>query len=171
MKSKIIFFLTIVFFLKCNSQKKITIPLNRSGIDFIYSRIYYEDSKVVESIIYDSRTGLYSYKELNFGFGDDKNISTKIELSEEQLRNVYKLYQSLDLKNLCECLYLDGKLFYKSSIIFTKAHVKYDKLDNVDCTLNKIDIDKYSKIETLVYDFITSSPAYKKTFYWEFIKK
>ncbi len=44
-------------------------------------------------------------------------------------------------------------------------------LNNNDCSDDTNDQEKYSELETLVYRLIVNSPAYKKCFYWEFIKK
>ncbi|WP_439480564.1 hypothetical protein [Chryseobacterium aquaticum] len=169
MRFKIIFLFVIISFSGCKSQKKNSNDFNK--VNFKYSRLYYKDSTIVESDIYDSYTGLYESKEYNFGFGNDKNISTTIKFSEKELKNIYALYLSLNPKHLCECTYIDGKLLYKSSITFKANTIKNDMSKYNDCPTNEKDHVKYSKIEKLVYDLITNSQAYRRTFYWEFIKK
>ncbi|AZA47440.1 hypothetical protein EG346_04245 [Chryseobacterium carnipullorum] len=171
MKSLIIAFFVIFSFSGCKSQKRNNSNFNNDNINFKYSRLYYKDSVVVESDMYNSYTGLYQYKEYNFGFGEDKNISTTIKLSEKELQNIYQLYLLLNPKYLSECTYMDGKLLYKSTIAFNVNAAKDETLKSSECSNDKKENEKYSKIETLVYDLIIKSPEYRKAFYWEFIKK
>ncbi|UZT97645.1 hypothetical protein ODZ84_21115 [Chryseobacterium fluminis] len=167
MKSPITLLVIIISFFECKSQE-----INNKfdqGIDFKYSRIYYKDATVIESNIYDSSTGLYKYNENNFGFGKDKNVSTIIKLKEKELRSIYQSYLSLNPKYLSEYIYKEGKLLYKSTIEFKTRQDKM--LNNNDCSDDKNDQERYAELETLVYRLIVNSPAYKKCFYWEFIKK
>jgi len=169
MKFPIIFLFVICSFSGCKSQKVSNDKISSDRINFKYNRLYYKDSVVVESDVYDTSTGLYQYKQYNFGFGKDKDISTTIKFTEEELEYIYQLYLSLNPKYLSECNYMDGKLIYKSTITFNT--LKNKELETNKCFDDKKEKEKYFKIETLIYDLIIKSPAYKKTFYWEFINR
>lgn len=169
MKFPIVFLFVIFSFSGCKSQKVNNDKISNGSINFKYNRIYYKDSVVVESDVYDTSTGLYQYRQYNFGFGKDKDISTTIKLSEKELEYIYQLYLSLNPKYLSECTYIDGKLIYKSTITFNTS--KNGELKANKCSDDKKEQEKYFKIETLINDLIIKSPEYRKTFYWNFIKK
>ncbi|KMQ66235.1 hypothetical protein ACM46_01390 [Chryseobacterium angstadtii] len=158
MNYKILFPFLAFFFLQCRSQKI-------NDVNFKYGKLFYQDSTIIESHLYNSVTGLYEYKKKNFGFGEDESVTATIKLTEKELNDIYNLYVSLKPKHLTECIFNDNKLFYKSYVIFNSEKNKLSP----ECTTGKQ--EENNKIKIKILKLIKSSPAYKTAFYWEFIRK
>ncbi|HCA07390.1 hypothetical protein [Chryseobacterium sp.] len=158
MNYKILFLFLAFFFLQCRSQKI-------SDVNFKYGKLFYQDSTIVESYLYDSVTGLYEYNKKNSGLGEDENVAATIKLTEKELNDIYSLYVSLKPRYLTECIFIDNKLFYKSYVTFNSDKNKLSS----KCNIGKY--EEYDKLKIKILKLITSSHAYKTTFYWEFIQK
>ena len=141
----------------CFSQKTI-------GNDFVYQRSFFENKILVENYSYDSKTKMYEYQLIRPG---SEKFTKKIEitLSEEAKSSIYSLYIKLQPKQLCNCMFEDGKKTYSSSIKFLYVSSPDSCNENFDDQRN------YKIIEDKMYDFIESSPLYQKEFSNEFISK
>ncbi|PWW29947.1 hypothetical protein [Chryseobacterium sp. AG844] len=142
----------------CFTQKK-------DKLHLFYKDILYYNKVIDEIKSYDSKTAIYQVKQL-YPDGNYKTKAVKVNLTQQNLQDIYDLYLKLKPKNLRNCIFADNnELLSSSTISFNK-----DKnIENFPCNESFTDKEKYVQIEAKLYEFIL--PTYRLQFPDEFIQK
>lgn len=160
-KTKLKILLLIVYIIihqSCIAQKK-------DEIHLVYKDIFYHDKVIDEIKSYDSKTAIYQVKQL-YPDGNYKTKTVTVNLTQKNIKEIHDLYLKLQPKNLRNCLFPDNNELLSSSAI---SFNKNENLDNLPCNTNWEDKEKYSQIETKLYEFIL--PTYRLQFPDESVKK
>ncbi|AZA81768.1 hypothetical protein C1637_04110 [Chryseobacterium lactis] len=158
MKNYIIIYLLLFFSTaqNCNSQQN-------KNLSFTYERVFIINKKISNSFTYDSKSGIYENKQL-YPDGNYQSKIITVNLTRDNVKEIFDLYLKLKPQNLRNCLYLGNQLMYSSSISFDN-----NKLQNLTCNKDENDEIKYKKIEDKLYEFVL--PTYKLKYPNEFIGK
>lgn len=159
---KILFFISFLL-IGCTT-------INKTNTDFVYQNINKYDTVLVDYDYYDSKTNMYFSKALiNDNTLEYKEIKFSMKLSEEKKKELFKLYQSLNISNPNRCIYdkSTGKILAKSIIRFYSNKTKWeDEQCNID-----VDNKKFNNLLGEIDKTFVSTPEYKEAFKESFIGK
>ncbi|EJL72169.1 hypothetical protein [Chryseobacterium populi] len=158
---RIIYIIFLVIIQSCVAQQNM-------ALNFSYQRVSIRDTTINRSFTYNTKSKIYEYKQL-YPDGSYKTKTVEINLTSDNIKEINDLYLSLKPKSLCNCLFVENKLIYKSSITFDSNDNKQPK-DPI-CNSSEKDKQNYLLIENKLYDFFSSSFAYREMFPEEFIKR
>nr|WP_315034531.1 hypothetical protein [uncultured Chryseobacterium sp.] len=158
MKNYKIIYLLVFFIIaqNCNSQQN-------KNLSFTYERVFISNKKISSSYTYNSETRVYENKKL-YPDGNYQSKIVTVNLTKDNIKEIYNLYLKLNPKTLRNCLYVEDELMYSSSIIFGN-----NKSKDIICNKDETDESKYKIIEDKLYEFIL--PTYRLKYPDEFIGK
>lgn len=143
----------------CNAQKN-------NELIITYERLFINNNVISKSFTYNSQSAIYEYRQL-YPDGSYQLKTVTVNLTQDNIREIYDLYVKLKPENLRNCLFIEDELRYSSSITFNLKDDKKSK-DPV-CNKDEEDEKKYRKIEEKLYEFIM--PTYRLKYPHEFIGK
>lgn len=140
--------LYIINYQSCKAQKK--------DVSYLaYKDILYANEAIDEIKSYDSKSAIYEVKQLH-NYDEYKSKSVIVNLTPQNIKEIYDLYLKLQPKSLHNCIFTDSnKLISSSTISFNKS----DDTESLPCNTNWEDKEKYDKIEAKLYEFIL--PTYR----------
>ncbi len=159
---KILFFISFLL-IGCTT-------INKTTTDFVYHNVSKDDTVLVDDDYYDSKTNIYFSKALiNDNTLEYKETKFTVKLSEEKKKELFKLYQSLNIPNPNRCIYdkSNGKILSKSVIRF---YINKAKWEDENCNID-VEDKKFTELWGAIDKTVASTPEYKKAFKEYFIGK
>lgn len=131
--------------------------------DFIYEQIVTIDGFIGKVEFYKSSEGIY-YRESCHIYAPFLKEQIMISINEKEKADLWKLSKNFNNNAFAECSG-NRNVAIKSYFYFGKE--KY----NPECIDDKRQKENFIELNMRLRQILESKPAYRKVFYWEFIKK